>query len=284
MIEIPAFAKRPNISCDIMRHYRNILTLLFLITGCDNKQSEKEKIVAETFDCKTGQMKPAWYERGIDEPIPNFKGLQNEFVIIVDTNFKATNFISFDEDYSRTQSIELDTAYLSLLAPEEWEKLSFKQKFEKLKKQKISYRQQADSAHIKNNQGQNQVWIINNSKDTVTIQMQDWSFICVLQAKTKGGQWYPIQYWRFSTCGNSYYSKHFPPKTANSFVTKLPNEGDYKTKIRYKLLGADKFFYSNEFDGRINYCEFVEDSTNYNNRGEPQPHFKLDSLINLALQ
>ena len=159
-----------------------------------------------------------------------------------------------------------------------------KQKFEKLEKQKISYRQQADSAHIKNNQGQNQVWIINNSKDTVTIQMQDWSFICVLQAKTKGGQWYPIQYWRFSTCGNSYYSKHFPPKTANSFVTKLPNEGDYKTKIRYKLLGADKFFYSNEFDGRINYCEFVEDSTNYNNRGEPQPHFKLDSLIYLALQ
>ena len=54
-------------------------------------------------------------------------GLQNEFVIIVDTNFKSTNFISFDEDYSRTQSNELDTAYLSLLAPEEWEKLSFKQ-------------------------------------------------------------------------------------------------------------------------------------------------------------
>lgn len=261
-----------------MRHYINILALIFLITGCDNKQSEKEKIVAETFDCKTGQMKSAWYEHGIDEPIPNIKGLQNEFVIIVDTNFKATNFISFDEDYSRERSTKLDTSDLSWT--DDWEKLTTKQKLEKVNQEKKSYLIQADSAHILNNQGQQQVWIINNSKDTVTIQMQDWSFICVLQAKTIGEQWYPIQYWSFSTCGNSYYFKHFPPKTANSFVTKLPNEGDYKTKLRYKLLGADKFFYSNEFDGRINYCEFVEDSTNYNNRiGEPQPHFKLDSLI-----
>jgi hypothetical protein len=226
------------------------LTLLFLITGCDNKQSEKEKIVAETFDCKIGQMKPAWYEHGIDELIPNIKGLQNEFTIIVDTNFKATNFISFNEDYSRERSTKLDTSDLNWT--DDWEKLTTKQKLEKVNQEKKSYLTQADSAHILNNQGQQQVWIINNSKDTVTIQMQDWSFICVLQAKTKGGQWYPIQYWRFSTCGNSYYSKHFPPKTANSFVTKLPNEGDYKTKLRYKLLGADNFFYSNEFDGRIN--------------------------------
>lgn len=266
-----------------MRHYINILTLIFLITGCANKQSEKKKIVAETFDCRTGQMEPAWYEHGIDEPIPNIKELQNEFIIIVDTNFKATNFISFDEDYSRERSTKLDTSDLNWT--DDWGKLTTKQKLEKVNQEKKSYLIQADSAHILNNQGQQQVWIINNSKDTVTIQMQDWSFICVLQAKTKGGQWYPIQYWRFSTCGNSYYSKHFPPKTANSFITKLPNEGDYKTKLRYKLLGADKFFYSNEFDGRINYCEFVEDSTNYNNRrGEPQPHFKLDSLINLAWQ
>lgn len=257
------------------------MTLLFLIIGCDNKQPEKEKIVAETFDCKTGQMKPAWYEHGIDEPIPNIKGLQNEFTIIVDTNFKATNFISFNEDYSRERSTKLDTSDLNWT--DDWGKLTIKQKLEKVNQEKKDYLIQADSAHILNNQGQQQVWIINNSKDTVTIQMQDWSFICILQAKTKGGQWYPIQYWRFSTCGNSYYAKHFPPKTANSFVTKLPNEGDYKTKLRYKLLGADKFFYSNEFDGRINYCEFVEDSTNYNNgRGELQPHFKLDSLINLA--
>ena len=187
------------------------------------------------------------------------------------------------EFYSRKCSIELDTSDLDWT--DGWEKLTTKQKFEKVKQERKSYLIQADSSHILSNQRQQQVWIINNTKDTVTIQMQDWSFICVLQAKTKNGQWNPIQYWRFSTCGNSYYFKDFPPRTANSFITKLPDEGDYKTKLRYKLLGADKFYCSNEFDGRIKYCEFVEDSTSYNDKGgTPQPHFKLDSLIKLAWQ
>lgn len=253
------------------------------MTDCVNSQSEKEKVMAETFDCKTGIMKPAWYEHGIDESIPTIQGLQNGFIIVVDTNNKTKNFISFDEEYSRRLSTELDTSVLD--KTDGWEKLSNKQKIEKVKQERKSYLIQADSSHIKNNQGQQQVWIVNNSKDTVTIQMQDWSFICVLQTKAKSGQWYPIQYWRFSTCGNSYYVKQFPPKTANSFITKLPDEGDYKTKLRYKLLGTEKFYYSNEFDGKIKYCEFVEASTNYNDRREtPKLHFKLDSLINLVWQ
>lgn len=261
-----------------------ILSLTFLFGSCQTKNQQDKKLFKENFNCTTGLMKSAWYEHGIDEKIPPIKNLSNDFVILVDTNFKATNFISFDEDYSRTQANELDTAYLSLLDPEEWEKLSAKQKIEKLAEQKISYKQQADSAHIKNNQGQNQVWVINNTTDTVSIQMQDWSYICVLQGLTKGGQWFPIQYWRFSTCGNSYHDKRFPPKTANSFITTIPNKGDYETKFRFKLLGTDKFYYSNEFTGKINYCDFVEDSTNYNDRrSKPEPHYKLDSIIHLSM-
>jgi len=114
--------------------------------------------------------------------------------------------------------------------------------------------------------------------------MQDWSYICVLQGLTKGGQWFPLQYWRFSNCGNSYHDKHFPPKTANSFITTIPNKGDYETKLRFKLLGTDKFYYSNEFTGKINYCDFVEDSTNYNDRSsKPEPHYKLDSIVHLSM-
>lgn len=253
------------------------------MTSCRNATTKNEKVVEETFDCKNGDMKPAWYEHGIDEPIPTIQGLQNGFIIVVDSNNQATNFISFDEDYSRRRSTELDTS--DLYWTDGWKKLTTKQKLEKVKQEKESYLLRADSTHRFNNQGHQQVWIINNSTDSITIQMQDWSFICVLQAKTKNGQWRPIQYWRFSTCGNSYYFKTFPPQTANSFITKLPARGNYKTKLRYKLLGTDKFYYSNEFDGKINYCEFVEDPTNYNGRrGTPLPHFKLDSLINLAWQ
>lgn len=269
-----------------MKHCINILIFLLLMTACGNKRPNnknvKTNIVQNTFDCKKGEMKVAWYEHGIDEPIPNIKGLQKGFIIVVDTNNKATNFISFEEDYLRRGSTELDTSELKL--ENGWENLTTKQKIEKVKQKRKSYLIQADSTHILNNQGQQQVWIINNTKDTVTIQMQDWFFICVLQAKTKRGQWCSIQYLRFSRCGNSYYFKHFPPNTANSFITKVPRNGDYKTKLRYKLLGADKFYCSNEFDGKINYCEFVEDSTSYNSiRRKPKPHSKLDSLIKLVI-
>lgn len=266
-----------------MKNYISILMLLFLMTSCTNKKAKKEMIVAGTFDCKTGEMQSAWYTMGQDEISPKITGLKPEFIILVDTNLKATNFISFHEQYNRENSTELDTSDLNWT--DGWDKLTIKQKLEKVRKERKSYQIQADSIHLLNNQGQQLVWIINNSKDTVTIQMQDWSFICILQAKTKSGQWNPMQYWRFSTCGNSYYLKHFPPKTANSFITKLPDKGDYKTKLRFKLLGKDKYYYSNEFDGKINYCEFVEDCTHYNTRqGTPQPHFKLERLINLIWQ
>jgi hypothetical protein len=252
------------------------------LTSCINNTPDNKKVIEEVFDCKKGEMTPAWYEHGIDEPIPNINGLTNGFIIVVDTRNKATNFISFDEDYSRGQATGLDTN--DLYWTDNWDKLTTKQKLEKVKQERNSYLIQADSVHILNNQGQQQVWIINNSNDTVPIQMQDWSFICVLQAKSKSGQWYPIQFWRFSDCGNSYYLKHFPPKTANSFITKLPDEGDYKTKLRYKLLGADKFYYSNEFEGKINYCEFVEDSTSFSDGYiRPEPNYKLDKLIQFSL-
>jgi hypothetical protein len=266
--------------------YLKLLTfcLSILLSSCHTKSQLDKKAFDENFDCKKGLMRSAWYEHGVDENIPTIRNLSDSFIVFVDTYFKARNFISFDEDYLRKQSNELDTSYLSLLNPEVWEKLSVKEKFEKLAEQKRSYKRQADSAHIINNQGQNQIWIINNTTDTVSIQMQDGSYICILQGLSKSEQWFPIQYWRFSKCGNSYYDKHFPPKTANSFITTIPNKGDYETELRFKLLGTNKFYYSNGFRGKIDYCDFVEDSSSYNDRRlKPEPHFKLESLVHLSM-
>lgn len=265
-----------------MRYCIALLTLVSLLAACNHTKLAKEIQIIESFDCEKGEMKPAWYTMGQDEMAPKFNGLTPGFMILVDTNLKATNFISFHEQFAREYSTELDTSDISWT--DNWEKLTTKQKSDKVIEKRKNYLIQADSAHILNNQGQQQVWIINNSKHTVTIQMQDWSFMCVLQAKTPKGQWYPIEYWSFSSCGNSYYLKSFPPQTASSFITKLPKEGDYQTKFRYKLLGEDTFYYSNEFDGRMHYCEFVEDSTNYRGRENPQPHFKFDTIIHVATQ
>lgn len=260
-----------------------ISCLCFLIAGCSGGKSDKENNAVDVFNCASGQMTPAWYESGKLEAEAVFNGLKNEFVILVDTNYKASNFISSEEDFLRRQSIDLYDTELTWITG--WDKMTRKQKEKKIQEEKNEYKHQADSVHLLNNNGQQQVWIINNTRDTITIQMQDRSFICILQALAKNGRWSPIQYWRFSTCGNSYFFKHFPSKTANSFITKLPNEGNYKTKLRYKLLGEDRFYYSNEFDGRIDYCSFVEDSNTFINRGgNLEPHSKLDSLIHLAWQ
>lgn len=227
-------------------------------------------------------MEPAWYEHGINEPIPALKVLSNNFLIVVDPNFKATNFISFEEDYLRHQSINRDTNDLKLNYFEEnWDKLSIKKRLKMLDSTKLANKLEADSVHLINNQGKNQVWVINNTSDTVSIQMQDWSFICILQGLTKSGRWLPLQYWRFSGCGNSYHHKQFAPKTANSFLFTIPNKGDYQTKLRFKILGVDQFYYSNEFTGKIDYCEFVEDSSNHTPDQSPPPHYKLDSIIQL---
>ena len=81
--------------------------------------------------------------------------------------------------------------------------------------------------------------------------MQDGSFICVLQGMNKNGEWISLQNWQFSGCGNSYHDKLFPPKAASSFVTTIKKYGNFHTRLRFKLLGVDKIYYSNEFIGAI---------------------------------
>lgn len=263
-----------------MRELIYVLSVVGFITSCSRPERSTEKLSKDNFDCDKGLMKSAWYEHGVDERIPEITGLNAGFLIFVDTTLTATNFISFKESYRRKESTSLDTADLQWV--EDWEQFSVMEKLEKVKEERSKSKERADSIHRANNQGQQQIWIINNSEYTVTVQMQDWLFICVLQAKARNEQWYPIEYWRLSTCGNSYYRKTFLPMTANSFITARPVEGNFKTKLRYKILGSDKFFYSNEFDGRIDFCSFVEDSSSYAEETR-QPLFKLDSLIDLTL-
>lgn len=261
-----------------MRIFILVLGIAVLFIECNSKRTHNKVVIKEYFNCQTGAMQQAWYEHGIEEPIPNISGLKGEFTILVDTNFKAKNFISSFEDYCRRESlVESDFDWM-----DNWKELSKREKQKIIVERRKSMIAKADSFHLVNNQGQQQVWIINNSKDTVTIQMQDWSYVCILQAKTKNGRWLPIEYWEFSDCGNSSYHRPIMPKMANSFITQLPNRGNYKTKLRYKLLTKGKYYYSNEFNGKINYCEFVEDISDYVEKGEkPYLHFKLDSLIDL---
>ncbi|QYS85953.1 hypothetical protein JJC03_12995 [Flavobacterium oreochromis] len=268
-----------------MKIIKIILTVL-IFSSCKNNFKEKE-ILKESLSTEEnienkGKMKPALYIHGNDEAIPNLKNLKDSFVIIIDTTKIPKNYVSAEEMYEIKRSKTLDTSDLNWT--EDWEKLTAKQKKQAINSEKNLSRNQATFLHKANNSKENrQVWIINNTNNSVSIPMQDYLFICVLEAKDKRGLWKPIEYWRFSDCGNSYYEKIFRAKSSNSFITKIPNSGNYKTILRFKLLGKNKFYYSNEFQGKIDYLQFIENTNDFDERrGKKQPHYKLDSLINIS--
>lgn len=236
----------------------SILFILCLTTFWTDAQTLikiERNLINEDQCCDVEKMKNAYYEKSYIDTIIPIKNLSNNFSIIVDSNVKATNFISYQENYLREQSIELDTSAFKIVYLEKWNKLTNKKKIEFIKQKMLLSKYQADSIHTVNNQGQHQVWIINNTKDNISVQMQDGSYICVLQALTKDGKWTSIQNWNFSWCGNSYFNKVFKPQTANSFITTIPTKGDFETKLRYKLLGANEIYYSNEITGKINFID-----------------------------
>ncbi len=241
----------------------SVIAIVYVLISC--------KIRIEEPKCAKGLMSRAYYEHGVDTPVPQIKGLKNDFIILVDTNTKAHDFISFREEYARRQSMDTFEA-LRYLEETERAKPTNKQITEILNKNK----READSIHLVNNTGKQLVWLINNSKDTIIVQMQDWLYLCILEALDLNNEWKPIEYWRFSKCGNSYFNRTVLPKMANSFVMDIPQSGNYKTKLRFKLLGLDKFYFSNTFDGKIDYCCFSEDSSEYE-RGKP--HYKLEKMI-----
>lgn len=251
--------------------------LLFFVFGCNSNNADNLNMELKQLNCSNGAMDRAYPTMGKDEFLAAFESLDPEFLIVIDTNFNTKNFISYFEESRREESIELDTSSFYSWV-DGWDKMNKSQKLKFMKQEMALNKREADSLHFENNHGKQQVWLINNSNDTVAIQMQDWLYICVLQAKTRSGAWLSIEYWKFSSCGNSYYIKQFPPKTANSFVMTVPNRGNLQTKLRYKLLGADKFYYSNEFEGKINECEFLEDSTKNFDRRYLEL-YKLDSFI-----
>lgn len=212
--------------------------------------------VANT-NCTQGQMAPAHNiigEYGQVMPVPG-----NAFRVIVDTGLSSSGFISSHEQYYRQQSLEVDTSIYHLIY-KDWKQFSVTEKRVFIEKEKARYARMADSTH-EASIGRQLIHIVNNTDSSIAVQMQDWSFIGILEALTKDNEWKPVQYWQFSKCGNSYRKKHIAPHTSLSFITPV-HTGNYKTRLRYKILGKNQFYYSNQFEGSIDYCEFY-DATSY---------------------
>ena len=178
----------------------------------------------------------------------------------------------------RRWAAHADSTYL--LRGEAWRKLTSQQKQAEVARWRAACGRQADSLHTVNNRGHLHIWLYNNSADTVHLATQDDSFICVLQAQDKKQRWCSVQYWEFSKCGNSYYNQLLLPRERVALLTALPNRGHDKIRLRYKLAGIDQFYYSNEFESRVNYHEFIESNPSYRRSiaSKPAPDNLLDHL------
>lgn len=201
--------------------------LAFLSGNPAAKKQAENKPLTDSVKCQNTRMPRAWYSYGADNTLTPLTDQRKDFIIAVNKNCKATNFISDIEKYSHN-----------------------------------------NSEHVRNNNGKHVIRIMNNTTDTVFLQTQDGSFMAVMQGLTKSGQWCCLEYWQFSTCGNSYHNIGFLPNAKGAFVAQLPNNGNYETKFRFKLMGKDRYYYSDEFTGKIDYCAFTDSALARYNTGD----------------
>ncbi|UOE37017.1 hypothetical protein [Chryseobacterium oryzae] len=100
------------------------------------------------------------------------------------------------------------------------------------------------------------VFIKNNLNKTLKLNPQDSSLYLIQEALDKNGKWNPIEFWAYSDCGNSY--DNFLDFKNNQILHLTTNRynGNFKTKVRVKLLMNKKNYYSNSITGKINALKF----------------------------
>lgn len=249
------------------------------------KKSSQQLAAELAIDTAKPAMQRAWYAYDTEAKLP-LSVAHTGFTVLADTSFKAAGFVSIDERFLRHFSTVSDTtiSYHQSDWVKPWKRLTKQQRRIRIAREQANYARKADSLHMLNNRDHYRVWLLNNSTDTIALATQDESLICILQAQNAYKQWQPVQFWRFSGCGNSNIAAYLLPKEHISFLAKIRRHGNFKTALRYKLMGAKQFYYSNEFDGVINYGEFKEYphlsfDTNGISKQSGRKSFQLDSLL-----
>ncbi|EPR73291.1 hypothetical protein ADIWIN_1722 [Winogradskyella psychrotolerans RS-3] len=102
------------------------------------------------------------------------------------------------------------------------------------------------------------VYVYNYGKEETIIQKPiAGDLFMLLEAKDKNEEWKPIEYLKQYSflCGTGHEDYRLKPKHF-IFSTVKRYEGNYKTKLRVKLMSFNKIYYSNTFEGHINYSQF----------------------------
>lgn len=100
------------------------------------------------------------------------------------------------------------------------------------------------------------VYIKNNMNKTLKLVPQDNSLYIIQEALDQNKKWKPIEFFGYSTCGNSY--ERFIDFKENEILhlTTDKYHGAFKTQVRIKLLMNTKVYYSNSTYSSINKSKF----------------------------
>lgn len=117
-----------------------------------------------------------------------------------------------------------------------------------VKKQFIEY-------YERNGHGRLLAILKNHSKVPVELHTQDGSLCLIQEALNTKGEWKPIEFFTYSSCG---FGQHniFLNENEQVRIVVRKYTGDIKTKLRLKLLTENGVIYSSEFDGHINKGQF----------------------------
>ena len=100
------------------------------------------------------------------------------------------------------------------------------------------------------------IFIKNSSSENLVLVPQDYSLYLIQEAIDKKGKWKPIEFWGFSTCGNSYDRKINFDSNQIIELDSPKYKGDFSTKIRFKLRLNNQVYYSNSLPSTINISKF----------------------------
>jgi hypothetical protein len=108
------------------------------------------------------------------------------------------------------------------------------------------------------------LYLINGSEDTISLPLQDGRIKIIQEALNRNREWQEIENYYSSYCGNSYYEMKLMPNEYEIYPRPI-FKGVFATKLRFKLKIGEKMIYSNEFGGKINVKQFLDqkDMANY---------------------
>ena len=98
------------------------------------------------------------------------------------------------------------------------------------------------------------LYILNNSDSTTALECHESRIVLVQEALDSNNSWKSIEYFHFSGCGSSFNKIPINGKSS-IFTTIYKYEGNFKTKLRVKVLSNRKKYLSNEYESTINYSQ-----------------------------